>query len=212
MSKFSLTNFIKTPTEPSIPEWVKGKPLQKKLYLVTLDMIKEIEAKFVNPRQASSLKPMQRTLVFAQITKRLGLDRTNIRIDRMPELIIYIGQENTRLTKAWSNISTKANQGRNLSKPELETKKSELEAAIKHIENRQLHDYFDKAVESKILESQQELAAKYRNLENLYNDAIKLAANRDGQVKTYVRELSDAMESIQYLKSKVAKLERKNVR
>ena len=186
--------------------------MQEKLYLVTLDIIKEIEAKFVNPRYASSLNPTQRTLVLAQIAKRLGIDRTNIRRDRMPEFIQYIEQENTRLKKNWSNISTKANQGRNLSKPELEIKKSELEASIKQIENRQLHEYFDKAVKSKILESQQELAAKYRNLENLYQDAIKLAAKRDEQVKMYVRELSDAMEEVQYLKSKIAESQIKSIK
>ena len=212
VSRFSLEKFVKTSKVPSIPEWAKGKPLQEKLYLVTLDIIKEIEAKFVNPRYASSLNPTQRTLVLAQIAKRLGIDRTNIRRDRMPEFIQYIEQENTRLKKNWSNISTKANQGRNLSKPELEIKKSELEASIKQIENRQLHEYFDKAVKSKILESQQELAAKYRNLENLYQDAIKLAAKRDEQVKMYVRELSDAMEEVQYLKSKIAESQIKSIK
>mgnify|MGYP006910211132 CR=1 FL=1 len=211
MSRFSLENFVKEPIEPPLPEWTKGKPLQKKLYLETLDMIKKIEAKFVNPKQASNLKPTQRTIVFAQITENLNIDRSNIRKDRMSELMDFIEKENARLNKAWNNISTKANQGRNLSKPELELKKSELEAVIKDIENRQLHDYFDKAVESKILESQQELAAKHRNLESLYKEAIKLAANRDAQVKTYVRELSDAMETIQHLKSKITELERRNV-
>ncbi len=210
MSIFSLENFTIAPKRPSIPEWAKGKPLQEKLYLATLDIIKEIEGKFVNPREASCLKPTQRTLVFAQIAKRLRINRTNIRKERMPEFMLFIEQENTRLQKAWKNVNTKANQGHNLSKPELETKKSELEAAIEDIKNRQLHDYFDKAVESKILDSQHELAAKYRNLENLYKDAIKLAANRDEQVKAYVRELSDAMEKIQYLKRRVVELEANN--
>ena len=211
MTRFSLEKFIKTPKEPSIPEWAKRKPLQEKLYLATLDIIKEIEAKFVNPRYASNLSPTERTIVLAQLAKRLDIGRSNIREDRMPELIEHIKLENIRLKKAWNNISTKANQGRNLTKPELETRKSELESTIKEIENRQLHSYFDKAVESKILDSQQELAAKYRSLENLYNDAIKLAANRDKQVKAYVRELSEAMEEIQHLKSKVTELERKRI-
>lgn len=207
MSKFSLEKYKKAPSKILIPAWAKSKPLQEKLYTVANEIISEIEAKFINPKQASALKPTQRRVVLAQIAKRLGIDRTNIRRDRMPELIKYIGQENSRLDRAWNNISTKANQGRNLSKPELEARKSDLESALRELENRQLHDYFDRAIQSKVLESQQELAAKYRNMENLYKEAIKLAAKRDEQVKTYVRELSDAIDIIQQLKSKNDKIE-----
>lgn len=208
MSRFSLDNFTKKPDSPSIPGWANGKPLQEKLYLTVLEVIKELEAKFENPKLASRLKPTQRSLVLAQITERAGVTRSNIRKDRMPELIAFIDRENERLGQLWKNASTKARQGRNLSKPELEVKKTELEKALTEVENRELHKYFDKAVESKVLISQQELAEKYRNLEALYNEAVKRSANREEQIQTYIRELSDATDTIHRQKLRIAKLEK----
>ena len=207
MSRFSLENFTKKQDSPSIPSWATGKPLQEKLYLTVLDIIKELEEKLENPKLASRLKPTQRSLVLAQIAERAGVTRSNIRKDRMTELISLIDRENERLGKLWKIASTKANQGRNLSKPELELKKTELEKAVAEVENRQLHEYFDKAVNSRILDSQKELTEKYHTLQAEYNEAIKKAANRDEQIKTYIRELSDATQTIQQLKQRVSELE-----
>ena len=60
---------------------------------------------------------------------------------------------------------------------------------------------------SRILDSQKELTEKYHTLQAEYNEAIKKAANRDEQIKTYIRELSDATQTIQQLKQRVSELE-----
>ena len=161
MSRFSLDNHIKKDTSAT-PAWAQSRDQIERLYHAIVKRVEEIEnlIKQSGPEVVEKLKIKERKVVASQIADSLKIKRSNIRPDREPDLVGFINNENDRLMRIWKNRCSKVGVGQRLSKDELEDENKELMKKLEAAEQKTLHGYFDRAVESEVLESQKNLQEK----------------------------------------------------
>lgn len=192
MDRFSLGNFTKKDAEtPIIPGWAQ-RPLIKDLYLAIVKRIDEIEnlIEQTDPEEVEKLKIKARKVVASQIADSLKIDRSNIREDRESELVTFIKKENARLVRLWTSRCSKLGVGQRLSKDDLGELVKQRDKELKEAEQNNLHGYFDRAVESEVLDSQKNLAAKYADLQIQYTQEQERCANLELKVKQLIVELN----------------------
>lgn len=192
MSRFSLDKFTKKEADaPKIPGWAQ-RPLIKDLYLAIHKRIDEIEdlIEQTDPEELEKLKIKARKVVAAQIADSLEIDRSNIRADREGDLSKFINNENARLVRLWTSRCSKLGVGQRLSKDDLEELVKQRDKELKAAEQKSLHEYFDRAVESEVLDSQKDLAAKYADLQIHYAQEQERCANLELKVKQLIVELN----------------------
>jgi len=192
MERFSLDNFTKKDADaPIIPGWAQ-RPLIKDLYLAIVKRIDEIEnlIEQTDPEEVEKLKIKARKVVASQIADSLKIDRSNIREDRESELVTFIKNENARLVRLWTSRCDKLGVGQRLSKGDLEELVKQRDKELKAAEQKSLHEYFDRAVESEVLNSQKDLQDKYRELQILYKQEQERCANLETKVKQLIVELN----------------------
>ena len=189
MDRFSLNNFTKKDADaPIIPSWAQSRDQITKLYLAITKRIGEIETliKQTEPKELEKLKIKERKVVPSQIADGLGIKRSNIREDRQPLLVKFIGDENARLVRLWTSRCDKLGVGQRLSKGDLEELVKQRDKELFAAEQKNLHEYFDRAVESEVLDSQKDLAAKYADLQIQYAQEQEKCANLELKVKQLI--------------------------
>jgi hypothetical protein len=191
VSRFSLENFTKKDA-PAIPAWAQSRKLIEKLYHSVVKRAKEIE-QLIEQSEADDvekLKIKERKIVASQIADSLSIKRSNIRPDREPKLVDFIESENRRLRQFWKNHCSKLGVGQKLTKDDLEDLVKQKEKELEEAKQKNLHDYFDRAVESEVIHSQKDLADKYHQLQIDYQLEQEKSANLTKRVHELIREFN----------------------
>lgn len=191
MERFSLDNFT-SKKNSTIPSWAQSREQIQMLYLTIVKRVKEIEEiiEQSEPKVVEKLKIKERKIVPAKIADSLSIGRSNIREDREPDLVKFINQENDRLARVWKSRCSQLGVGQRLSKEELEVLVMDRDKELEVLKQKNLHEYFDLAVESEVLDSQRDLQEKYRELHVLYKQEQERSANLELKLKNIIREIN----------------------
>lgn len=193
MSQFSLDNFIENEKSvKSIPDWAKKRPLIEKIYNLIQERISDIEKliKSSTREEVDQLKVKDYKIVIRDITEQLGASSSNVRKDREPELFKYISEQNSRLERLIESKRTNISSGE-LSKEQLKIALDKLRKEHEKATQKNMHDYFQMAVEQNIIGSQKQMAdelteAKKRNAELQQKITVL-----EGRIKGLIRELNN---------------------
>lgn len=193
MSQFSLDNFIENEKSVKpIPDWAKKRPLIEKIYNLIQERISDIEKliKSSTREEVDQLKVKDYKIVIRDITEQLGASSSNVRKDREPELFKYISEQNSRLERLIESKRTNISSGE-LSKEQLKIALDKLRKEHEKATQKNMHDYFQMAVEQNIIGSQKQMAdelteAKKRNAELQQKITVL-----EGRIKGLIRELNN---------------------
>lgn len=189
MRRFSLDKHIKKETI-KLPSWAEG--AVRKLYIAVTERVKEIE-NLLNECDGDTidkLKIKQRKIVPAQIADNLGVDRSNFREDRVGKLTEFIEKENRRLAQLWNNRRNSLGGGKKLSRDEIEELLKQKDKKIEALKQKNLHDYFDRAVESEVLHTQKDMSEKYIDIKREYQMEQNKNSELTKKIQALLREIN----------------------
>lgn len=132
----------------------------------------------------TNLQIKQRKIVKSQITKLVGIDKTNLSTKRSNDyskVVKYMEDYNEELQQYWKKIHhSKRISGKKKTKDELLIENRKLKTDLKNLEQEKYHEYLHAYIDSNVLDSQKKLAKlnsnlKIRNQELLdENDILKI--------------------------------------
>lgn len=171
MAKFSLDNFIQKSEKPTLLEGVKAGTIYEDVYYLVLERIEEVERliESTSSEELSELGAKSIKIVVSKITESLNKDKSNVRLDRCENLQTFITEQNKRLTRLW-NSKLPNGGGKRPSKSELENELEILKVQLDDERQRQLHAYFNKAVESEIINTHKNLVEHYTDTKRRYRE------------------------------------------
>lgn len=162
-------------------------------------IVKKVTARFIEARdiiiaseKPISLKIGERTIKPAKLAEMAGVDKSNIRKDRMDikPFEKYLEHYNVTLNAIWQQCCNTCNSGRRLSKKELEVKKGEFELKYEQELNKNLVEYFQAALHSEVAQNQIETAQKLRELKIDYEKAQQTIANLRSQLREMTMQVN----------------------
>lgn len=168
MSQFDLSNFKNKNTE-QLPSWViNGTDATRRLYRAIINEVNRMTADIINKKP---LKIRERTLVSSRIAVLADCNKSLIHPRRQKEIVDLIGEENEKLKALWASTPTKTSY--KPKKTVTSQDNEDLRAKCDKLENSNYTEYLQAAIESEVISSQAELAAKYAKLKIDYDMLCK---------------------------------------
>lgn len=199
LNDFSIEREDEPQLDTGLPDYPGDTSWMDALTAKQSAIVKKVTARFIEARDTimasekpKSLKIGERTIKPAKLAEMAGVDKSNIRKDRMDITPFekYLEHYNDTLIAIWQQRCNTCNSGRRLSRKELEVKKGEFELKYEQELNKNLVEYFQAALHSEVAQNQIETAQKLRELKIDYEKAQQTIANLRSQLQEMTIQLN----------------------
>ena len=186
---FSLNNFKKTSSE-KLPNWALKSKRSRELYETFKSLAKEIEDKIKHHPELQALSKSQRKITAVTIGQKLNIDPSSIRKDRYTELLEDIDNTNAKFERLYLSLLGHPTDGKQKSRSDLEEENKKLKQRLEAAQQKNLHEFFDRAIQSEVLGTKKEWANKYKELKYQYDELQVKLSNVQEQNRQLIKELN----------------------